>query len=72
MEISRRTLQIILSDDGKGFEAGSGNGHGNGLINMRKRMEEHAGSFELTSMVGKGTKIELSVNMTGSKSHTKW
>lgn len=59
----KQNLNIKIDDDGKGFEIDKIKGWGNGLTNMRKRIEELDGRFEITSEVGKGTLIELSVTL---------
>jgi signal transduction histidine kinase len=65
-------LQIIITDDGKGFIIENTQGWGNGLINMRKRIEESGGCFTISSIEGKGTKIELSANLPENGNHIKW
>jgi signal transduction histidine kinase len=63
-------LFIRIMDTGKGFLVEENPGRGNGLVNMRKRMEETGGSFELTSVPGKGTTLEFSVSLrVNAKSH---
>jgi signal transduction histidine kinase/ligand-binding sensor domain-containing protein len=56
-------ISIEITDNGKGFIPGTKNGTGNGLINMRKRMEDIDGHFEISSETGKGSKIKLSVSL---------
>jgi signal transduction histidine kinase len=63
MVLDSTILRIIISDDGKGFITDKIQGWGNGLINMRKRIEENGGRFEIIPDPGKGTKIDLSVNL---------
>jgi len=63
-------LIIKIEDDGMGFETDKIKGWGNGLTNMRKRIEELDGSFNIVSEVGKGTVIEIVVTMQQKiKSH---
>jgi signal transduction histidine kinase len=50
---------FIIADDGIGIEVGVVKGSGNGMINMRKRMESVNGRFDLQSAPGKGTTIIL-------------
>ena len=50
---------FIITDDGKGIEEGVVHGSGNGMINMKKRMENVGGSFNVESEPGKGTRIIL-------------
>ena len=59
VKINPQNMEIIISDNGKGFgqvKPGSG---GNGLINMKRRAEELGGSFEIQSETGIGTKVLL-------------
>ncbi len=55
-------FQLTLEDNGRGFDPGrpgrAGNG-GNGLGNMRRRIAEVGGRYELVSAPGKGTRIQL-------------
>ncbi len=55
------TLRITIHDDGCGFDAAKpGDGRrGNGLENMRKRMEHLGGRCEILSAQGKGTTLEF-------------
>ncbi|MFO1529563.1 MAG: histidine kinase [Kiritimatiellia bacterium] len=56
-------LVMELEDDGNGLPAGGAPTSGNGLANMRKRMIELGGVFELRSPAGagKGTLVRLTV-----------
>lgn len=51
-------LEVIIQDDGKGFEESSIR-PGNGLYNMRKRAEELGGKLEVQSNSGAGTTVLL-------------
>jgi signal transduction histidine kinase len=52
-------LHLCIEDNGKGFRSGAIGEYGNGLANMRKRMEEIGGKLEVTSIPGGGTIIAL-------------
>ena len=52
--------QIRIQDDGQGFDA-SLQTSGSGMYNLKKRMKTIGGEFELTSTVGKGTEIILTL-----------
>ena len=56
-------LKIALDDDGIGFEpseaAGSGGGHGLGLISMRERAANLGGRFHVESRPGTGTRLAI-------------
>lgn len=58
IRISRtgEALRMSLADDGCGF-ALSGEGEGNGLRNMRERVELSGGDFRIASAPGRGTRI---------------
>ena len=59
-----KKLGILIMDDGKGTSIkpeATGNGFGNGLKNMKKRMEEISGQLEYKT--GNGTRIQLSVEL---------
>lgn len=51
-------IQITIADNGIGFKTDNGK-KGIGLSNMKKRMEEINGKFNLESTINKGTKINL-------------
>lgn len=54
-------LRIVVEDNGRGFatdQFGTSGTH-EGLVNMRRRMEEIGGIFQITSTPGAGTRIEL-------------
>jgi signal transduction histidine kinase len=70
LTLEERTLTLVLSDDGTGFDpspdaipAGERLFSGNGLSNMRKRMDEIGGSLEITTAVGRGTTLILTLNL---------
>ncbi len=59
-----RQLVITIADDGCGFDPGQASGAGrvfggNGLANMRKRMDEIGGTLEIASAPGGGTIMTL-------------
>lgn len=59
LEFENEQLTVTISDNGSGFTPELKQGHGNGLINMQKRLEDCKGSFTLQSEPGKGTEIKL-------------
>lgn len=63
-------LSIVIEDDGKGFNPEEASALGNGLKNMRKRMESVGGTYELTSTPGKGTTVKLTVQIPSDSSKT--
>ncbi len=54
---SENTVSIAIEDNGRGFENTPDNASCDGLRNMRQRMEEIGGQFELASRAGQGTRI---------------
>ncbi|MBK9017347.1 MAG: hypothetical protein IPM82_26665 [Saprospiraceae bacterium] len=65
LSVKKGWLLMKITDNGKGFEAGSqhADGGGNGLRNMRLRAEDIGGKVEITSKPGEGTKVELRVSV---------
>jgi signal transduction histidine kinase len=62
---SARTLEIVVQDDGQGFDAQAlppmpGKRHG--LGNMRRRAEDMGGTLAVESAPGKGTTVRLMVS----------
>jgi signal transduction histidine kinase len=57
--VNERWLEVDVGDDGCGFDAAGGNG--NGLPNMRQRMADVGGRFDLASEAGRGTRISFAV-----------
>ena len=51
--------RIMIADNGRGFDSGAVRAGGTGLKNMRQRMEEIGGWFELESRPGFGTTVRL-------------
>ena len=51
--------RIQISDNGTGFDPAAARAEGAGLQNMRQRMEEIGGTFELQSQPGHGTTVQL-------------
>lgn len=52
--------QILITDNGKGFDT-TQSSNGSGMFNLKQRMETIGGEFKLTSAVGKGTEITLTL-----------
>jgi signal transduction histidine kinase/ligand-binding sensor domain-containing protein len=50
------TMQIEIQDNGRGFQDPA---PGNGLINMRQRMQQISGQFQITSAPGQGTTVRF-------------
>jgi signal transduction histidine kinase len=70
LEYSRRSLAVLVVDDGKGIPAGAMDGAAAGehlgLAGMRDRAQRAGGTLEITSEPGRGTTIAMSLPITGS------
>lgn len=58
MTFENGILQLTVSDNGSGFDPGLQSG-GNGLANMKRRMESCQGSCAVVSHPGGGTRVQL-------------
>jgi signal transduction histidine kinase len=56
-------FSISIKDDGKGFDPEKLEFPGNGLVNMKKRMNDIGGEIVINSEPGLGTEIELIVSL---------
>lgn len=66
LRLEEDRLCLRIADDGKGFDAPAASakpGAGNGLQNMRKRMSDIGGAFDLASAPGRGTTVTLTVKL---------
>ena len=61
---SGRHLEISIEDNGRGFVIDDISRYGNGLINMRKRVETINGKFDIQSQPEGGTRILVNVPLT--------
>jgi len=59
-------LRIQIADNGVGFDPVSARAGGNGLNNMRQRLESIGGRFELSSQPGHGSQIKLIIPLNHS------
>jgi signal transduction histidine kinase len=55
-------LEVIIADNGKGFDPGSIRPFANGLDNMRRRMEEIVGTYSIEQKNGTLTSIRVRIN----------
>jgi ligand-binding sensor domain-containing protein/signal transduction histidine kinase len=62
-DIENSNIFLSIKDDGNGFNASTGYG-GNGLKNIKARAKEISADLKFESTPGKGTLLELSVNIT--------
>lgn len=59
LQVDADRFVVEIEDNGRGVPPGSENKGRNGLRNMRKRMEDIGGSFEIAPGAEGGTKIRL-------------
>jgi len=60
IKMNGNSMNIVLTDNGKGFEPNQTRRFGNGLKNMQSRMADIKGNFSIESNNGKGTKTVIS------------
>jgi signal transduction histidine kinase len=58
--VTDQSVTVIVEDNGRGFDDVAKNGEVNGLKNMRQRMVEIGGEFELKTIPGAGTRLSFS------------
>jgi signal transduction histidine kinase len=59
LKTSHNGVYLKIRDDGKGFNTAAARQFGNGLQNMRNRLEQVGGRYRITSSMGKGTCTEV-------------
>ena len=66
--LSGNYLQILIEDDGRGFDpvSASTRGSRNGLGNMQRRVEALGGALKIQSEPGKGTSLRLTADISRS------
>lgn len=66
IELAGHGLDVSVSDDGCGFEISEQLSTGNGLTNMKRRLQEIGGSCVIESERGKGTTIHLCMTVNNT------
>jgi signal transduction histidine kinase len=69
-EATEHTLELVVQDDGKGFDT-KRRSRGNGLGNMRRRVQAMGGSVTIESCPGQGTVVKLKLNYESVPAHGK-
>ncbi len=59
MSLRQNTVTLTIRDNGRGFDVVN-TSTGNGLFNMKKRVEFLNGTFKVDSKIGEGTTLQLS------------
>jgi signal transduction histidine kinase len=62
-----RHLSVVIRDNGKGFSPDEVRKFGDGLMNMRRRLESVGGEIQIDSRPGNGTTVALSVTVEEPK-----
>ena len=66
LTFSARNLEMVLSDDGKGFDAMSAVSDGHyGLQGMRERIQKFGGTFAIDSAPNRGTLLRARIPLSG-------
>jgi two-component sensor histidine kinase len=55
----KQALNVVIEDNGRGFDPAHANKDRNGLMNMKQRMRALGGDCHLASQPGKGCRVEL-------------
>lgn len=58
---SAEEVSLMAEDDGVGFDTASGAGQGIGMSNIRERVEQLKGKFDINSALGRGTTVLIIV-----------
>jgi ligand-binding sensor domain-containing protein/signal transduction histidine kinase len=66
LRVADGELHFRIEDNGKGYAPGTNDKFGNGLANMKRRMEEIGGAFELISPPEGGTCIYLKLPLSAN------
>jgi ligand-binding sensor domain-containing protein/signal transduction histidine kinase len=64
--VRNNQLCVLISDNGCGFAAAADGPAGNGLRNMRQRLRELSGEFNVQTGHGQGTRISMSIPLRSS------
>jgi PAS domain S-box-containing protein len=61
LDFSENHWQLVIKDDGAGFDDRTGKSTGIGLIGMKERVQILGGAFNLTTAPGEGTTVEVRI-----------
>jgi signal transduction histidine kinase/ligand-binding sensor domain-containing protein len=65
-------MEMIIADNGRGFDAERLSGGGNGLMNLRRRAAEIGGTLDIFSSVEAGTRITLKAPYRQRRGFKNW
>lgn len=63
LSVTGADLEIIIEDNGRGFQPDSASANGNGLANQNTRLAAIGGQCNVDSQPGKGTRVRLNVKL---------
>jgi len=63
LNVIANEIEICIADDGKGFEIARIPAFHNGIGNMKNRMEQVGGRYDISSVIGRGTSTRLMVRV---------
>jgi len=66
-ELASGRVQVLVHDDGRGFDTASAQFGRHGLIGMRFRVESHGGTLTITSAPGSGTSVSAELPVVHSE-----
>jgi two-component system, NarL family, sensor kinase len=58
-------VQLLVTDDGRGFDPSRVADDRHGIVGMRERVEILGGSLRIESGPGQGTRVEVTVPLEG-------
>ena len=64
ISLHNKTVDLLVQDDGHGFDPAHQTMGGNGLYNMQKRAKDLNGTLKIDSQKGKGTTVHLQFKIT--------
>jgi len=67
--VTPESLVLNIEDDGRGFESAATDSTADGLKNMRQRMEDIGGRFNITSASQTGTQVKLTFFWSTANNH---
>jgi signal transduction histidine kinase len=60
LALNNNKIELVIKDDGKGFDVSKANRKGNGLSNMHKRADAISAKLDITSTINGGSALHLS------------
>ncbi|MBI2427486.1 MAG: hypothetical protein HYV29_01565, partial [Ignavibacteriales bacterium] len=63
VHVEPNTVLLSIEDNGRGFSGAQLHRFGNGVANMKKRIESVGGSAEISSVFGKGTVVKFRISV---------